>query len=159
MRLHVLAPPRQAQAILTVNAVRACCDSAVDFTDKKVVSVVVIFKIEVARDSYVPEQRIRPSWEFVDFWVARGELPPPRYGRWRLRLAHELHRRAETNASYLSLKLSNHFTQTFPEKTLSSPFMPCWRAFFSVRNRAGPMSDCMEDRRPIDGSGSAHRKI
>ena len=33
--------------------VRACCDSAVDFTGKKVVSVVAIFKIEVARDFYV----------------------------------------------------------------------------------------------------------
>ena len=29
---------------------RACCDSAVDFTSKEVVSVVVVFKIEVARD-------------------------------------------------------------------------------------------------------------
>ena len=33
--------------------VRACCDSAVDFTGKKVVSVAVVFKIEVARDFYV----------------------------------------------------------------------------------------------------------
>ena len=33
--------------------VRACCDSAVDFTGKTVVSVVAIFKIEVARDFYV----------------------------------------------------------------------------------------------------------
>ena len=33
--------------------VRACCDSAVDFTGKKVVFVVVVFKIEVARDFYV----------------------------------------------------------------------------------------------------------
>ena len=42
--------------------VRACCDSAVDFTGKKVVSVVVIFKIEVARDFYVTKQRISTSW-------------------------------------------------------------------------------------------------
>ena len=33
--------------------VRACYDAAVDITGKKVVSVVVIFKIEVARDFYV----------------------------------------------------------------------------------------------------------
>ena len=37
---------------------RGCCDSAVDFTGKKVVSVVAIFKIEVARDFYVTKQRI-----------------------------------------------------------------------------------------------------
>ena len=39
--------------------VRACCDSALDFTGKKVVSVVVI---EIARDFYVPKQRISTSW-------------------------------------------------------------------------------------------------
>ena len=33
--------------------VGACCDSAVVFTGKKVVSVVVVIKIEVARDFYV----------------------------------------------------------------------------------------------------------
>ena len=60
--------------------VRACCDSAVDFTGRKVVSVVVIFKIEVACDFYVPKQRITTSWVFVDFSVARGKLPPLRYG-------------------------------------------------------------------------------
>ena len=38
--------------------VRACCDSAVDFTGKKVVFVVAIFKIEIARDFYVTKQRI-----------------------------------------------------------------------------------------------------
>ena len=42
--------------------VHACYDSTVDFTGKKVVSVVVIFKIEVARDFYVTKQRISTSW-------------------------------------------------------------------------------------------------
>ena len=37
------------------------CDSAVDFTDKKVVSVVVIFKIEVTHDFSVTQQGIRIS--------------------------------------------------------------------------------------------------
>ena len=37
--------------------VRACCDSAVDFTGKKVVSIVVIFQIEVACDFYVTKQK------------------------------------------------------------------------------------------------------
>ena len=41
--------------------VRACYDSAVNFTGKKVVSVVVVFKIEVARDFYVTKQRISTS--------------------------------------------------------------------------------------------------
>ena len=42
--------------------VRACCDSAVDFTRKKVVSTVLIFKIDVARDFYVTKQRISTFW-------------------------------------------------------------------------------------------------
>ena len=42
--------------------VHACYDSAVVFTGKKVISVVVIFKIEVARDFYVTKQRISISW-------------------------------------------------------------------------------------------------
>ena len=63
--------------------VRACCDSAVDFTGKKVVSVVVhvIFKKSkspvictcLSKESALPGV-------FVDFSVARGELPPPRDG-------------------------------------------------------------------------------
>ena len=42
-----------------------------------------------------------------------------------------------------SNSVSFHFTQTFPEKSLSSPIMPCSTAFFNVRNRTFPMSDCM----------------
>ena len=42
--------------------VRACCDFAVDFASKKMVSVVAIFKIEVALDSYVTKQRTSTSW-------------------------------------------------------------------------------------------------
>ena len=87
--------------------VRACCDSAVDFTGKKVVSVVVIFK--KSKSPVISTCQSKESalpGVFVDFSVARGELPPPRYGCWRL-LAHELHRRTESSfASYLSLKLS-----------------------------------------------------
>ena len=60
---------------------RACCDSAVDFTGKKVVSVVVVFKESkspvismcLSKESALPGV-------LVDFSVARGELPPPRYG-------------------------------------------------------------------------------
>ena len=42
--------------------VRTCCDSAVDFTGKKVVSVVAMFKIEVALDFYMTKPRISTSW-------------------------------------------------------------------------------------------------
>ena len=40
---------------------------------------------------------------FVDFSVARGELPPPRYGCLRM---NYIAARNQTFASYLSLKLS-----------------------------------------------------
>ena len=60
--------------------VRACCDSAVAFTGKKVVSVVALFKIEVAIDFYVTKQRISTSWGVIDFSGARGEFPLPRCG-------------------------------------------------------------------------------
>ena len=56
--------------------VRACCDSAVDFTGKKVVSV------EVAHDFHVTMHKLSKESAlpgvFVDFSVAGGELPPPR---------------------------------------------------------------------------------
>ena len=62
----------------------ACCDSSVDFADKNVVSVVVVFKIEVARsrDFYMTKLSKESALPgvFVDFSVARGELPPPHYG-------------------------------------------------------------------------------
>ena len=53
--------------------VRACCDSAVDFTGKKVVSV------EVAHDFYVTKLSKESALPgvFVDFSVTGGELPPP----------------------------------------------------------------------------------
>ena len=57
--------------------VLACCDSAVDFTGKKVVFVVVIFKIEVARDFYVTKQRISTS---CGVWRLLGcSGAPPRF--------------------------------------------------------------------------------
>ena len=142
MRLHVwtdLAPPRQAQAILTATMhdagircvdmtlgllrfqlysmhtcsgtlflsfeVRACCDSAVDFTGRKVVSVVVIFKIEVACDFYVPKQRISASWGVCRLFGCSRKAPSAAL---RL-LAHDwscIAARNQTFASYLSLKLS-----------------------------------------------------
>ena len=61
--------------------VRACCDSAVDFTGKKVVSVVVIFKKSKSPviSTCLSKESALPG-VFVDFSLARGELPPPRYG-------------------------------------------------------------------------------
>ena len=61
--------------------VRACCDSAVDFTGKKVVSVVVILKSKSPMISTCLRKESALSGVFVDFSVARGELPPPCYGR------------------------------------------------------------------------------
>ena len=100
--------------------VRACCDSAVDFTGKKVVFVVVIVKIEVAVIStWLSEDSALPG-VFVDFSGARGELPPPCYGRWRL-LAHELHRRTESNFRFVPV------AQTQCPSTSRGPFLksPC----------------------------------
>ena len=97
--------------------VRDRCDSAVDLTGKKVVSVVVVFKIEIARDFYMKQARNQHFLGvFVDFSVARGELPPPRHGYRRLL--------ASPQGIKLSLRtchsnsVSFHFTQTFPEKVL-----------------------------------------
>ena len=115
------------------------CDSAVDFTSKKVVSVVAIFKIEVARDFYVTKQRICTSCgvTVVDFSGARRApstalrlLASPRGIKLSLRTCR-------------SNSVSFHFTQTFLEKSLSSPIQPCSTALFDVRNRASPTSDCM----------------
>ena len=56
---HVALPTAlylQRFLVLSIK-IRACCDSAVDFTGKKVVSVVVIFKIELARNFSVTQQR------------------------------------------------------------------------------------------------------
>ena len=60
--------------------VRACCDFAVNVTGKKVVSIVVIFNIEVASYFSVTQQGISVSLgvSFIDFSGARGKLPPLR---------------------------------------------------------------------------------
>ena len=127
--------------------VRACCDSAVDFTGKKMVSVVVILKSKSPVISTCLSKESALAGVFVDFAVARGELPSPCYGCWLCASAWI----ASPRGIKLSLRTSTcrsnsvyfHFTQTFPEKSLSFPIMPCSRAFFNVRNRAFPMSDCM----------------
>ena len=125
--------------------VRAWCDSAVDFTGKRVVSVVVIFKIEVARDFYVTKQRISTSWG-VCRRLGCSKTAPSAALRWLTVACAWI---ASPRGIKLSLptcrsnSVSFHFTQTFPEKSLLSPIMPCSRAFFHVRNRAFPTSDCL----------------
>ena len=86
--------------------VRACCDSAVDFTGKRVVSVVVVFKIEVARVFNVTKLSKESALPgvFVDFSVARGELPSS--AALRLPTVACIAPSNQTFASYLSLKLS-----------------------------------------------------
>ena len=99
--------------------VHACYDSAVDFTGKKVVSVVVIFKIEVTRDFYVTKQRISTSWGCL----STSRLLEESSLRRAMVADGCLHRR-ELRGFKLSLRtcrsnsLSFHFTQTFPEKVL-----------------------------------------
>ena len=56
---------------------------------------------------------------FVDFSVAWGELPPPRYGCWRL-LAHELHRRTESNFRFVPVA-QTQCPSTSRKPSLKSP--------------------------------------
>ena len=79
--------------------VRACCNSAVDFTGKNVVSVVAIFKIEVARDFYVTKQRIM---HFLGCFSTSRELEESLL---RCATVACIAARNQTFASFLSLKL------------------------------------------------------
>ena len=121
--------------------VRGCCDSAVEFTGKKVVSDVVIFQIEVARDFYMTQQRISAFCgvcRLLKFSGAREELPPTRFGC--------LHRRAESNFRFVPVAQTEcPSTSRRPslKKSLSSSIIPCASALFNVRNRAFRTSDCM----------------
>ena len=109
-------------------------------------------KIEVARDFYVSKERISTFWGCLSTPRLLEESSLRRVTVADFPLAHELHRLAASNfpASYLNLSLklggselfflfttpysnsvSFHFTQTFPEKSLLFPIMPCSRAFFN----------------------------
>ena len=127
---------------------RLCCR----FHRQEVVSVVVIFKVEVARDFYVTKQRISTSWgvfrllgcsrraSSTALWlltVACAWIASPRGIKLSLRTCHS------NSVSFL-------FTQTFPEKSLSSPIMPCSRASFNVRNRAFLTTACRIVDRSMD---------
>ena len=134
-----------------------------DFTGEKVVSVVEIFNIEVARDFYVAKQRISTSWGVCRRSGARGEP---------LRRATVndgcLHHRAESNFRFVPVaqtQCPSTSRRSSLEKSLSSPIMPCSRAnFVQGTKRSLPLpsssrtSDCMYDRRSIEGYGSANRK-
>ena len=100
--------------------VRTFCDSAVDFTGKKVVSVVVILKIEVARDFYVTKQRISTSWGVCRLLGCSRRAPSAALAT--VNVADGcFHRRAESNLRFVPVAQTQmffHFTQTFPEKLL-----------------------------------------
>ena len=83
--------------------VRACCESAVDFTSKKVVSVVAIFKIEVARDFYMTKQRISTSWGICRLLGCSWRAPSAVL---RLPAVACIATRNQTFAPYLLLKFS-----------------------------------------------------
>ena len=84
-------------------AVRASCDFAVDFASKKVVSVVAIFKIEVARDFYVTKQRISTSWGVCRLLGCSRRAPSAAL---QLPTVACIATRNQTFAPYLSLELS-----------------------------------------------------
>ena len=115
------------QRILVLSVeVRACCDSAVDFIDKKVVSVVVIFKIDVARDFSVTQQGIS---------ISLGVLSTVRVlEEGSLRSATVavgcLHRRVEPNFRFrlkisLSLKLKCPSTSRRPSLKIPCRLQSC----------------------------------
>ena len=81
--------------------VRACCDSAVDFTGTHMVSVdvVVVFKIEVTSDFYVTKQRISTSWGVCRLLGCARRAPSA-----ALRLLALSPRQIQTVVSYLFLK-------------------------------------------------------
>ena len=120
--------------------VRACFDSAVDFTSKKVVSVVAIFQNEVARDFYVTKQRISTSWGVTSRVLEESSLR-------RATVADGcLHRHAESNFRSVPVAQTQYpstLRKPSLKKSLSSPIKPCSTALFDVRNRAFPTSDCM----------------
>ena len=82
--------------------VRTCCDSAVDFTGKKVVSVVVILKSKSPVISTSLSKESALSGVFVDFsGRLLEESSLRRVTVADCALAHELHRLAESNFRFV----------------------------------------------------------
>ena len=124
--------------------VRACCDSAVDFTGKKVVSVVAIFKIEVGHDFYVTRQRIM---HFLGCFSTSRELEESSLCRFTVADGC-LHRRAESNFRFIPVAqtqlVSFHFTQTFPEKVLVVSNYAMLKSFVQRKKKQSFLTfDCM----------------
>ena len=115
--------------------------------------------IEVARDFYVAKQRISTSWGVCRHSDARGELAPS--AALRLMMVACITARNQTFASYLSVKLS--VLPLHADLPWKSPcrLQSCPAQELCSRYETEPSSrtsDCMYDRRSIDGSGSANRK-
>ena len=116
---HVALPLNFCSATLFLSfEVRPCCDSAVDFTCKKVFPSLWSLKSKSPVISTWTKRRISTSWGTCRLLgpVARGELPPPRYGCCRL-LASPRGIKPSLRTCR-SNSMSFHFTQTFPEKVL-----------------------------------------
>ena len=125
--------------------VRACCDPAVDFTGKKVVSVVVVFKMEVARHFYVSKLFKAKNQHFVGCLSTSRLLEESSLRRATVADGC-LHRREESKFRFVPVAQTQcPSTSRRPslKKCLSSPIMPCSRALLNVRNGAFPTSDCM----------------
>ena len=105
--------------------VRAWYDSALNFTGKKVVSVVVIFKIEVALDFYVTKQRISTSCGVCRLLGCSRRAPSAAL---RLPTVAGIAARNQTFALYTCSLNSNSCPSSLRrsslKKSLSSPIMP-----------------------------------
>ena len=112
---------------------RLCCG----FHMQESVSVVVIFKIEVARDFYVTKQRISTSWGCL----STSRLLEESSLR-RVTVADGcLHRRAESNFRFVPVAQTQcPSTSRKPslKKSLSSPILPCARALLIVHEHSLP---------------------
>ena len=108
---------------------------------KKVVSVVVIYKIEIARDFYVIRQRISTSWDVCRLLGCSSRAPSAAL----LLTVASITARNQIFPSEVSLspRLERSSTSRTPslKKSLLSPIMPCSKALSNVRNRAFPTSD------------------
>ena len=101
--------------------VRACCDSAVELISRASKGFPSLWSLNSKSpviSTWLSKESVLPG-VFVDFSVARGELPLPRYGCWRL-LAHELHRRVEANLRFVPIAQSR-CPSTSRKPSLKSP--------------------------------------
>ena len=148
--------------------VRACCDSAVDFTSKKVVSVVVILKSKspVISTCLSKESALAAALGCLSTSRLLEESSLHRVTVADCALAHELHRLAESNFRFVPQPVAQtQCPSTSRRPSLKSPCRfqscPAQELFFNVRNRAFPgrIRFVPKSRTRSDGSGRVGRSI